>query len=190
MKLVIGLGNPGKKYEATRHNVGFDTLRILAEKYAAETPRAKFESLVAEATIEGERVLLVWPQTYMNSSGLAVKQASAFYKTPLEDLLVVCDDFNLPVGRLRARPRGSAGGQNGLKDVANQLGSEAYARLRIGVGPVPDGRDIIGFVLGRFGAKERETIDVTLHDAAAAVACWLTKGVQATMNEFNSTGQA
>ena len=186
MKLVIGLGNPGKKYEGTRHNVGFDTLRILAEKHSAETPRSKFESLTAEAAIDGRRALLVWPQTYMNRSGQAVRQAAAFYKTPLEDLIVVCDDFNLPVGRLRIRASGSDGGQNGLKDVANQLGTDAYPRLRIGVGPVPASRDAADFVLGRFAAKQREEIDVTLHDAAAAIACWLAEGVDAAMNQFNN----
>ena len=185
MKLVIGLGNPGKKYEGTRHNVGFDTLRTLAEKHSAESPRAKFESLTAEARINGQRLLLVWPQTYMNRSGTAARQAAAFYKTPLEDLIVVCDDFNLPIGKLRIRASGSDGGQNGLKDVASQLGSSAYPRLRIGVGPVPASRDAADFVLGRFGAKEREEVDVSIHDAAAAIACWAAEGVDAAMNQFN-----
>ncbi|MEN0109470.1 MAG: aminoacyl-tRNA hydrolase, partial [Planctomycetota bacterium] len=146
MKLVVGLGNPGKQYEATRHNVGFDTLRLLAEQGSAERPKSRFDSYAAEATVGGQRALLIWPQTYMNDSGRAVRQSVAFYKAPLEDLLVVCDDFHLDVGRLRLRAKGSAGGQNGLKDIARQLGSEEYHRLRIGVGPAPAGRSTTDFV--------------------------------------------
>lgn len=188
MKIVVGLGNPGKQYEATRHNVGFDTLRLLAEQWDAEAPKSKFDSYVAEAMVEGQRMLLVWPQTFMNRSGLAVHQAAAFYKTPLEDLLIICDDFALDVGRLRMRVKGSSGGQNGLKDVARQLGTEEYARLRIGVGPVPGGRNAADFVLGRFAAKERELVDVAIADAAAAVACWGTNGPTEAMNRFNGVG--
>ncbi len=191
MKLVIGLGNPGKEYQGTRHNVGFDTLRVLAEKWSSEAPKAKFESYVSEVTMgpvgSGTRALLVWPQTYMNRSGLAVKQAATFYKTPVEEILVLCDDFHLPVGRLRIRAKGSSGGQNGLKDIANQLGTEEYARLRIGVGPVPAGRNAADFVLGRFATKEKEEIEVSLHDAAAAVACWASQGVTEAMNQFNGS---
>lgn len=185
MKIIVGLGNPGRQYEATRHNVGFDTLRLLAEQHNAEAPKAKFESYVAEATIAGERALLVWPQTFMNLSGRAVRAATTFYKTPLEDLLVICDDLALDVGSLRLRAQGSSGGQNGLKDVARQLGDEAYHRLRIGVGPLPDSRDAADFVLGRFAPNERELVDVAIADAAAAVACWATDGIAVAMNRFN-----
>lgn len=188
MKIVVGLGNPGKQYEATRHNVGFDTLRLLAEQWDAEAPKSKFDSMVAEARVDSQRTLLVWPQTFMNRSGSAVRQAAAFYKSPLEELLVICDDFALDVGRLRIRAKGSSGGQNGLKDVAQQLGTEEYTRLRIGVGPVPGGRNAADFVLGRFAAKERELVDVTIADAAAAVACWATSGVTEAMNRFNGAG--
>jgi peptidyl-tRNA hydrolase, PTH1 family len=188
MKLVVGLGNPGKQYQATRHNVGFDALRLLADQWSAETPRQRFDSLAAEAMVEGERTLLLWPQTYMNLSGQAVRQAVGFYKTPLEDLLVICDDFALDVGRVRIRAKGSSGGQNGLKDVARQLGTEDYHRLRIGVGPVPGGRDAADFVLGRFAPKERELVDVAIADAAAAVACWVKAGVLEAMNRFNAAG--
>ncbi len=185
MKIIVGLGNPGKQYQATRHNVGFDVLRILAEKYSAETPKAKFESLVAEVMIGTEKVLLVWPQTYMNRSGLAVQHATSFYKLETDDLLVLCDDFHLAVGRIRLRAKGSAGGQNGLKDIAQQLGTEAYARLRIGVGPLPDGRNAADFVLGRFAAKELEVVDLALHDSAAAATCWVSQGMTEAMNQFN-----
>jgi PTH1 family peptidyl-tRNA hydrolase len=188
MKIVVGLGNPGTKYEGTRHNVGFDTLDLLARQANAAAPRSRFDSLVAEGTLAGTRVLLVWPQTFMNRSGSAVQQAVAFYKAPLEDLLVICDDFNLPTGRLRLRAKGSSGGQNGLKDIARQLGVEDYHRLRIGVGPVPASRDAAEFVLGRFTAKEREEVEVVLHDAAAAATCWATSGVLEAMNRFNAAG--
>ncbi|TWT95335.1 Peptidyl-tRNA hydrolase [Botrimarina colliarenosi] len=188
MKIVVGLGNPGKQYEATRHNVGFDTLRLLAEQFSAETPKSKFDSYVTEAMVNGERTLLVWPQTFMNRSGQAVRQVVQFYKTPLEDLLVICDDFALDVGRLRIRAKGSSGGQNGLKDVAQQLATEDYQRLRIGVGPVPSGRNAADFVLGRFASKERELVEVAIADAAAAVACWAEAGVTEAMNKFNGAG--
>lgn len=188
MKIVVGLGNPGKQYEATRHNVGFDTLRLLAEQHHAEAPKPKFDSYVAEATVDGQRALLVWPQTFMNLSGAAVRQATGFYKTPLEDLLVICDDFALDTGRLRIRAKGSSGGQNGLKDVARQLGTEDYTRLRIGVGPVPGGKNAADFVLGRFAPKERELVDVAIADAAAAVACWAKAGATEAMNRFNGAG--
>ncbi|TWT88407.1 Peptidyl-tRNA hydrolase [Pseudobythopirellula maris] len=194
MKLIVGLGNPGAKYQGTRHNVGFEALQLLAERSGAEKPKTKFDSLVAEANlaVEGQpnsRVLLVWPQTYMNRSGSAVRQAATFYKTPIEDLLIVCDDFHLDVGRLRIRSKGSAGGQNGLKDVANQLGSENYARLRIGVGPAPDGRETVDFVLSKPRAAQKELLEVALHDAAAAAACWATSGVAEAMNKFNGVGK-
>lgn len=188
MKIVVGLGNPGKQYEATRHNVGFDTLRLLAEQGFAEAPKQKFDSYTAEARLAEQRVLLVWPQTFMNRSGSAVRQVTDFYKTPLEDLLIICDDFALDTGRLRIRAKGSSGGQNGLKDIARQLGSEEYTRLRIGVGPVPGGRSAADFVLGRFGSKERELVEVTIADAAAAVACWASEGATAAMNRFNGIG--
>ncbi len=188
MKIVVGLGNPGKKYEATRHNVGFDLMRVLAEKYLAETPKAKFESYVSEVMIEETKVLLVWPQTYMNLSGTAVQQAVSFYKLPVEDVLIACDDFHLPVGRIRLRAKGSSGGQNGLKDIAQKLGGENYSRLRIGVGPVPDGRIASDFVLGRFSSKEREEVELAIHDSAAAVACWVSKGITEAMNQFNGAG--
>lgn len=185
MKLIFGLGNPGKKYEGTRHNVGFETLDRLAERWQAEPKRAKHESLVAECRIGEERCLLAWPQTYMNRSGLAVRSAVAFYKAPLDDLLIVCDDFNLPLGKLRVRTRGSAGGQNGLKDILQQLGGEEATRLRIGIGPPPEGGEITGFVLGRFSGEQRQEADGMADTAADAVECWARNGATEAMNRFN-----
>lgn len=185
MKIVVGLGNPGRDYESTRHNVGFDVLRLLAERWSAEAPKQRFQSYMAEARVRNERVLLVWPQTYMNNSGRAVRLATDFYKAQLEDLLVICDDFNLPNDRLRLRGKGSSGGQNGLKDIARQLGDEGYPRLRIGVGPVPDGKSGADFVLGRFAKQEQETVAVTLQLAADAVEVWANEGLTEAMNRFN-----
>ena len=185
MKLIIGLGNPGKKYEATRHNVGFDVLRELAGRWQAEPPRAKFESLVSECQVKQAKTLLVWPQTYMNRSGVAARLASTFFKAPLADLLVICDDFNLPLGKLRFRPQGSAGGQNGLDDILTQLASQEVSRLRLGVGPVPENWDAAGFVLGKFAKNERDLADAMTRDAADAVECWVEQGATQTMNQFN-----
>ncbi len=134
MKLVVGLGNPGRKYQVTRHNVGFEVLAAMARKYAAGPVRSKFEGEVSEV-IQGDcRALLLCPLTYMNRSGLSVCAAYDFYKLELPQLLVVCDDFNLPLGKLRFRPSGSAGGQKGLADIIQRLGSDQFARLRIGIG--------------------------------------------------------
>jgi peptidyl-tRNA hydrolase, PTH1 family len=189
MKIIVGLGNPGSAYERTRHNVGFDTLAQLAKKFSAEPPRAKFESQIAEVNLAGERTLLVWPQTFMNRSGGAIRQVVQFYKVELPDLLVVCDDFNLRLGQLRLRPSGSAGGQNGLADTLRQLGTEEIARLRIGIGPPPAGKDAASFVLAKFLPAEQTEIEVTIADAAAAVECWTTRGLAAAMNQFNTNSK-
>ncbi len=185
MKLIAGLGNPGRKYENTRHNVGFDVLERLAGQFASSGRKEKFHGEVADATIAGERTLLLWPHTLMNRSGRSIRAAMDFYQLELADLLVVCDDFNLPLGTLRLRGRGSAGGQKGLNDIISQLGSDEFSRLRVGIGPVPDEWDPADFVLGRFAASEREAIDQTMKQAADAVACWLAEGVDATMNRYN-----
>lgn len=185
MKLIVGLGNPGRRYEKTRHNVGFEVLNLLALRNAADSAKEKFSGLVAGATIAGQSALLVWPQTLMNRSGQSVSAAMSFYQLPLEDLLVVCDDFNLPLGKLRFRGQGSAGGQKGLEDIIRRLGSEEFARLRVGIGPVPDAWDPADFVLGKFKAGERDTIDEMIATAADGVECWISEGIQAGMNRFN-----
>ena len=135
MKLIVGLGNPGRKYEKTRHNVGFDVLQVVAQRCAAEGEKDKFDGRMAEATIAGQRALLLWPHTLMNRSGQSVSAAVKFYDLPPTDVLVVGDDFNLPLGTLRVRSQGSAGGQKGLKNIIERLGTEEVPRLRIGIGP-------------------------------------------------------
>lgn len=185
MKLIVGLGNPGKKYDKTRHNVGFEVLDLLSERCSGEVPRAKFESRVAECRIGSEKSLLIWPETYMNRSGFAVQQAVAFYKAPLENVLIICDDFNLPLGRMRYRAGGSSGGQNGLKDIIRAVGSEETPRLRIGVGPVPERWNAADFVLGRFTAAEADEANATVSRAADSVAVWAESGISDAMNRYN-----
>jgi peptidyl-tRNA hydrolase, PTH1 family len=185
MKLIVGLGNIGRKYENTRHNVGFNVLDLVAERNAGGSSKEKFDGRTQEATIGNERVLLLWPHTLMNLSGRSVGAATAFYQVPLGDLLVVCDDFNLPLGKLRLRSQGSAGGQKGLDDIISRLGSEEFSRLRIGIGPVPDGWDAADFVLGRFGPSDHAIIDEAIGRAAEAVECWVAQGIETTMNRFN-----
>jgi PTH1 family peptidyl-tRNA hydrolase len=186
MKLVVGLGNPGRKYSGTRHNVGFEVVGRLASKFGAESPRMKFDAEMAEVTIGGERTLLMLPQTFMNRSGQAVQAALAFYKLAREDLLVVCDDFNLPCGRLRLRPDGSSGGQRGLENIAQLLGSDQFSRLRLGIGPVPPQWDAADFVLGKFTAEDEAIVAPMLQRASDAVECWIADGIAAAMNEYNT----
>lgn len=157
--IVAGLGNPGGEYEKTRHNAGFLAMDFLADKYGAKIDRAKYKALVGEATIAGKRVLLMKPQTFMNSSGEAISEAARFYKCPMEKIIVISDDFLLDVGRLRVRRNGTHGGHNGLKSIQRELSSTDYPRIRIGVGqkPHPD-YDVIDWVLGNFTSEDLKKI--------------------------------
>lgn len=185
MKLIVGLGNVGRKYENTRHNVGFDVLELLAQRNGGNSAKSKFDGRTVEVMIGSERLLLLWPHTLMNLSGKSVGAAVAFYQVPLTDLLVICDDFNLPLGKLRIRSQGSAGGQNGLGDIIKRLGSEEFSRLRVGIGPVPDAWNAADFVLGRFGPSDRVMIEDSIGRAAEAAECWVTGGLAVAMNRFN-----
>lgn len=187
MKLIVGLGNVGHKYDQTRHNVGFEVLDRLAERFGDGQAKDKFEGRLIEARVGSERVLLLWPHTFMNLSGQSVRPAMDFYKLELSDLLVVCDDFNLPLGKLRFRREGSAGGQNGLADIIRRLGSEEFSRLRVGIGPVPASWNAADFVLGKFSATEKDTVKEVLARAADGSECWVTSGVETSMNRFNSS---
>jgi PTH1 family peptidyl-tRNA hydrolase len=185
MKLVVGLGNPGRKYAATRHNVGYAVLAELARKHAAGSPRAKFHGDVLEADLEGVRALLLSPTTYMNHSGLSVQEARQFYRLPNEDLLIVCDDMNLPLGKLRFRARGSSGGQKGLDDIIARLGTDEFARLRIGIGGPPESWQWADYVLSKFNEAERAEIGVAVARAAEGVVAWAHRGVEFCMNQYN-----
>ena len=187
MKTVVGLGNPGREYSRSRHNVGFAVVGELSRRHGAEKPKSKFDAEVVEVFLGEQKFVLAAPQTYMNLSGRSVRKLVDFYRLSLDDLLVVCDDLNLQTGRLRLRRSGSAGGQKGLKNIIEQLGTGDFGRLRIGIGQPPGRMDATDYVLGRFRADEVETIDQAVAQAATAVESWCQGGIDAAMNRFNAT---
>jgi peptidyl-tRNA hydrolase, PTH1 family len=185
MKLIVGLGNPGRKYVATRHNVGWEVLAEFHRRFGRGAPRSKFQGEVAEASVGDQQVWLLCPHTYMNRSGSSVQPARDFYKLSNEDLIVVCDDMNLPSGRLRFRAKGSSGGQKGLQDIICRLGTDEFPRLRIGIDSPPPEWNAVGYVLGKFDAQQRQMMDKAIKLAADALADWVRNGVQACMNQYN-----
>jgi len=184
MKLIVGLGNPGAEYAGTRHNVGFEVIAELAKRHSITVTKRDFKAVFGDGTIAGERVLLARPMTYMNLSGEAVAAILRFYKIEVEDLIVILDDVALPVGQLRLRYKGSAGGQNGLKNVIQHLGTEEIARIRIGVGGAQPG-GLVGHVLSKFRKEEQETIQIAYQVAADAVEYTLKEGFENAMNRYN-----
>lgn len=186
MKLVVGLGNPGRRYERTRHNLGFRVVDELAARWRIETNREKFESWFGEGTVAGERAVLLKPLTFMNLSGQAVQAAVAFYKVPLENVIVVMDDLDLPAGRLRVRAGGSSGGHRGLASVIERLGGDEVARVRIGIGRSGHA-DAVDHVLSPVSSDDEAVIEAAVRRGADAVEHWLVHGVAAAMNEFNRT---
>jgi PTH1 family peptidyl-tRNA hydrolase len=185
MKVVVGLGNPGSRYAGTRHNAGFEVIDRLAESPRTGPFSSRFQAQVAELSEDTQRVLLVKPETFMNLSGRCVRQIVDFYKVAAEDLLIVCDDVNLPLGRLRVRARGTHGGHNGLRDIQNHLGTTEYARLRIGIGS-PEEAELIDHVLSRFRPAEKPVIEEALQTAVQAVVLWIHQGVEVCMNQYNA----
>ncbi len=185
--LIACLGNPGAQYENTRHNVGFRTADLLAERCHISVRKLKFKSLYAEITLGGKSAVLLKPQTYMNLSGEAVKEAAHYYQIPLERILVVADDTSLAPGRLRIRRKGSAGGHNGLKNIIACMGSDEFPRIKIGVGAPPHPEyDWADWVLGTFPEKEKKTMETAISLAADAVEVLLEAGVEEAMNRFNA----
>ncbi|MDE2992565.1 MAG: aminoacyl-tRNA hydrolase [Chloroflexota bacterium] len=182
MKVIIGLGNPGPAYQSTRHNVGWWVIERLAQRWHAGPPRARHRAAVATATFRGAAVLLVRPLTYMNESGAAVRTLVAAENVVGSDLLVVYDELALPLGQLRVRPRGGAGGHKGLESVLGALGTQDVPRLRIGIGPPPVGVDRVSYVLGEFAADERPVIEDAADRAAEAVECVLRDGLIAALD--------
>jgi PTH1 family peptidyl-tRNA hydrolase len=184
--LVVGLGNPGSKYWNTRHNVGFAALDALAEKLHVTVDRVKFQGLVGQGSLEGRKIILLKPTTYMNLSGQAVQAAARFYKIPPERILVLFDDISLDPGRLRVRKNGSAGGHNGIKSIISCLGSQEFPRIKIGVGakPHPD-YDLADWVLSTFPLDQREAMEETYKKAAQAAVTLIKEGPEAAANRFN-----
>ena len=184
--LVVGLGNPGDKYENTRHNAGFMAIDQLADRGDFPVQRLKFHALTHQATISGQGVLVMKPTTYMNLSGDAVAEAAAFYKVSPDHILVLCDDVSLPVGKLRIRTSGSAGGHNGLKNIIQHLGTDQFPRVKIGVGGKPHPNyDMADWVLGKFVGEDKTAMDEATRRAAQAVECYLKDGPPKAMNQFN-----
>lgn len=185
MKLIVGLGNPGPEYRGTRHNVGFAVVDELARRRGVERWREQFEALVASARIDDESVALAKPLTFMNLSGRAVRALAGFYKIAPADVLVITDDAALPLGRLRARREGSSGGHNGLRSVIEALGTQAFPRLRVGVGR-GEGRELADHVLGRFEPDEQDRVSAAVLRAADCAETWLRDGIERAMNAFNA----
>ena len=186
--LIVGLGNPGKQYERTRHNVGFRTVDLLAKQAGEKIDRLKFRGLTRTLTLGGRKVLLLKPETYMNNSGEAVQLAAMFYKVPIDHILVVSDDISLPVGKIRVRAEGSAGGHNGLKSIISHLGSQEFPRVKIGVGakPHPD-YDLADWVLSVFPPEEEKRMGPAVEKAAAAVEELIRNGPAQAAAKFNGS---
>lgn len=186
MKIIVGLGNPGRKYEGTPHNAGFEVIDEIANKNGLKMKNSwRFPIESAQFRVEQHTVLLVKPQTFMNRSGNAIAPMLRKKGVAAGDLLVLVDDVELPLGKLRLRANGSAGTHNGLKSLVERLGSQEFARLRIGVGPVPPERDLVAFVLERYAPQAREQVRELIPRAADAALAWVSDGVEKTMNEFN-----
>lgn len=186
MYCIVGLGNPEKKYENTRHNIGFDVIDALAEKYSIAVRERGFKALFGKGVIDGQRVILVKPQTYMNLSGESVREVTDYYKIDAEEeLIVISDDISLETGAIRIREKGSAGGHNGLKNIIQHLGTENFKRIRMGVGEKPKEWDLVDYVLGHFSEEERKQMDKSTAEAVQAVEVMMTEGADAAMNAFN-----
>jgi len=184
MYIIAGLGNPGKKYENTRHNMGFIAIDLLAEEFGIKVDKLKFKSLVGEGRIAGQRVLLMKPQTYMNLSGEAIREAVNFYKIDPEELIVIYDDIDIPTGTFRIRKKGSAGTHNGMRSVVYQIQSDQFPRIRVGIGSEKK-VDLIHYVTGGVSKSEKELLEDALVKAAKSAACIVEKGIDKAMNEYN-----
>lgn len=186
MFVIVGLGNPDRKYEKTRHNIGFDVIDALAERYHISVTDKKHKALCGTGIIEGKKVLLVKPQTYMNNSGESVGEIMNFYKLDAEDeLLVIFDDISLPPGKLRIRKKGSAGGHNGIKSIIAHTGTQNFQRIKVGVGEKPEGWDLADHVLGRFSESERKDVEIAIEDAVKAAGMIVMEDIDRAMNEYN-----
>ncbi|NLV87961.1 MAG: aminoacyl-tRNA hydrolase [Tissierellia bacterium] len=186
MFVVVGLGNPGRAYANTRHNVGFDTIDILASRNNIKINKIKFKSVYGEGQIGNEKVMLVKPQTYMNNSGITVKDIYNYYKVPIENIIVIVDDIDIDFASVRVKRKGSAGTHNGLKSIIYLLEDDNFPRVKIGIGKKPENQDLADFVLSRFSKDEREIIEETLNTAAESVEAIIKEGIDNAMNKFNT----
>ncbi len=184
MYIIVGLGNPGKKYENTRHNMGFIAVDLLAEKYGIKVDKIKFKALVGEGRIAGQKVLLVKPQTYMNLSGQSVMEVMNFYKEDIENLIVIYDDIDIPTGTIRLRKKGSTGTHNGMRNIVYLLQEDGFPRIRVGIGSESK-VDLIHYVTSGVTKKEKDLLEDALTRAADAAACIVEKGIEKAMNEYN-----
>ncbi len=187
MKLIAGLGNPGKNYAGTKHNVGFDVIDLLSEKYNINVSKLKHKGFIGDGVIGKEKVILLKPQTFMNLSGESLKEVMMFYKITIEDIIVVYDDTSLPLSSVRIRQKGSAGGHNGMKNIISHLGSDNFIRVKVGIGEKPSGWDLADYVLSRFSKDEEPLAFSGIEKGAKAVESIINFGVQKAMNTANSS---
>ncbi len=185
MYIIAGLGNPTREYEKTRHNVGFDTLDVLAGRMNTAVDERKFKGYCGRGILGGEKVLLLKPQTFMNLSGESIREAADFYKVDPDHIIVIYDDVSLEVGQLRIRTKGSAGGHNGIKSIIAHLGTQEFPRIKVGVGAKPPRMDLADYVLSRFSQEDREQMEQAFEEAAKAAEVMIARGMDQAMNAFN-----
>lgn len=190
MYLIAGLGNPTKEYDKTRHNVGFSVIDALADRYRIDVSEKKHKALCGRGVIEGQKVLLLKPQTFMNLSGESIRAAADYYKIEPEEMIVIYDDISLDPGQLRIRLKGSAGGHNGIKNIIANLGTQDFPRIKVGVGAKPPRMDLADYVLSRFGAGEQKLMEEAFGEAAEAAVMMMTDGAERAMNHFNAKKKA
>ena len=186
MYIIAGLGNPTKEYDKTRHNVGFEVIDVLAERYGIDVSERKHRAFCGKGVVEGQKILLVKPQTFMNLSGESLRAVLDYYKTLPEELIVIYDDISLEPGQLRIRMKGSAGGHNGIKNIIAHLGTQEFPRIKVGVGEKPPRMDLKDYVLGRFSKGEKELMEQAFQEAALAAVMMITEGADRAMNHFNT----
>lgn len=190
MYIIAGLGNPGKQYDKTRHNAGFMTLDVLADRYGIAIGEKAHKALIGKGMIEGNKVILVKPQTFMNLSGESIRSVMDYYQVEPSNFIVIYDDISLEPGALRIRKKGSAGGHNGIKNIIARLGTQEFPRVRVGVGAKPEQGDLVNYVLGHFSKGEKEAMEQAFKDGAAAVVSMMTEGIDGAMNHFNGAARA
>ncbi len=185
MFIIVGLGNPTKQYDGTRHNIGFEVVEQIAQNHHISIDNKKHKALCGKGAINGMKVILAKPQTFMNLSGESVREMADYYKVDPEDIIVISDDISLAVGQLRIRAKGSAGGHNGLKNIIAHLGTNEFPRIKVGVGEKPKGWDLADYVLGKYSKEDRKVMDEAVEDAAKAVEVMLGDSIETAMNQYN-----